>query len=302
MAVTKYLSRINSAHEIDVGFDSERHRSSTHAALHDHTYGITSDPLTQFACAFSALIHDVNHPGVPNDTLIKEDGRLAKIYRSRSVAEQRSFDLAWDLLMEPAYDDLRSIMCQNQEELRRFRQLVINCVMATDLGDKELKALRNGRWTKAFNEQAAEDVKTDSRQSLNRKATIVIEHLIQAADVAHTCQHWSIYRKWNQRLFDETYAAYRAGRVEKNPADYWYQGELGFFDFYIIPLSQKLRDCGVFGPTSDENLNYAQSNRSMWEKEGEAIVAGMLERAEMIQSEKELFVDTERTESASMDV
>ena len=27
------------------------------ASLHDHTYGITSDPLTQFACAFSALIH-----------------------------------------------------------------------------------------------------------------------------------------------------------------------------------------------------------------------------------------------------
>jgi hypothetical protein len=26
--------------------------------LHDHTYGITSDPLTQFACMFSALIHD----------------------------------------------------------------------------------------------------------------------------------------------------------------------------------------------------------------------------------------------------
>ena len=29
------------------------------AAAHDHTYGITSDPLTQLACAFSALIHDV---------------------------------------------------------------------------------------------------------------------------------------------------------------------------------------------------------------------------------------------------
>ena len=29
-------------------------------SLHDHTYGITSDPLTQFACAFSALIHDVS--------------------------------------------------------------------------------------------------------------------------------------------------------------------------------------------------------------------------------------------------
>ena len=223
MAVTKYMNRINAAHEIDVGFDSERHRSSTHAALHDHTYGITSDPLTQFACAFSALIHDVNHPGVPNDTLIKENGRLAEIYRSRSVAEQRSFDLAWDLLMDADFDDLRSLLCQNQSELRRFRQLVINCVMATDLGDKELKALRNGRWRRAFSEQA-EEVKIDSRQGVNRKATIVIEHLIQAADVAHTCQHWSIYRKWNQRLFDECYAAYRAGRAEKNPADYWYEG------------------------------------------------------------------------------
>lgn len=70
------------------------------------------------------------------------------------------------------------------------------------------------------------------------------------------------------------------GRAEKNPADTWYQGELGFFDFYIIPLSQKLRDCGVFGPTSDENLDYAKSNRSMWEKEGKAIVAEMLQKVE----------------------
>jgi hypothetical protein len=29
------------------------------AKLHDTTYGITSDPLTQFAVVFSALIHDV---------------------------------------------------------------------------------------------------------------------------------------------------------------------------------------------------------------------------------------------------
>ena len=49
--------------------------------------------------------------------------------------------------------------------------------------------------------------------------------------------------------------AYREGRAESNPADNWYEGELGFLDFYIIPLSKKLRDCGVFGPTSDENLN-----------------------------------------------
>eukprot|EP00934_Nitzschia_sp_Nitz4_P004937 Nitzschia sp. Nitz4//scaffold277_size25017//14875//15933//NITZ4_008348-RA/size25017-processed-gene-0.12-mRNA-1//-1//CDS//3329545347//4927//frame0 len=286
MAVTKYLNRINAAKELDVGFDADRQRSCTHAAMHDHTYGITSDPLTHFACVFSALIHDVDHPGVPNPQLIKENDRLAAIYKERSVAEQRSFDLSWDLFMDPSFNLLRKALCPSDSELTRFRQLVINSVMATDLGDKLLKDLRNNRWTVAFDKDTKD---ANTKKGTDRKATIVIEHLIQAADVAHTCQHWTIYRKWNERFFRECYEAYQAGRAEKNPADYWYQGELGFFDFYIIPLSKKLRDCGVFGSTSDENLNYALSNRAIWEKDGKAIVAGMLESAREVLETAERF-------------
>eukprot|EP00934_Nitzschia_sp_Nitz4_P001546 Nitzschia sp. Nitz4//scaffold248_size28759//20159//24979//NITZ4_008111-RA/size28759-snap-gene-0.11-mRNA-1//-1//CDS//3329543998//1546//frame0 len=277
MAVNKYMNRIMAASEIDIGIDDTHRRSSTHAAIHDHTYGIASDPLTQFACLFSALIHDVDHPGVPNLQLVQENKRLAEVYQNRSVAEQHSFDLAWDLFLDSQFEVLRRTICEDDHELRRFRQLVINSVMATDLGDKELKELRNGRWAKAFADGA--DTHTHTRLGINRKATIVIEHLIQAADIAHTCQHWNIYRKWNSRLFYECYMAFEQGRAEKNPADYWYEGELGFFDFYIIPLSKKLRDCGVFGPTSDENLNYAQSNREAWANEGRAIVTRMLEKA-----------------------
>ena len=55
-------------------------------ALHDHTYGITSDPLTRFACAFSALIHDVDHLGVSNAQLVKEESPLAARFNDRSVA------------------------------------------------------------------------------------------------------------------------------------------------------------------------------------------------------------------------
>ncbi|CAJ1957666.1 unnamed protein product [Cylindrotheca closterium] len=302
MAVSKYMARIFAASEIDVGHDEDRYLSKTHAAIHDHTYGITSDPLTQFACLFAALIHDVDHPGVTNAVLMKENQRLATIYKNRSVAEQNSFDMAWDLFMDRRFDAFRGFLCGTESRLRRFRQLVINCVMATDLGDKELKELRNGRWNKAFLESSerttSENISSsfeiseadtessqeknekkgaeDRRVGTNRKATIVIEHLIQAADVAHTCQHWTVYRKWNERLFQECYEAYHHGRVDKNPADNWYQGEIGFFDFYIIPLSEKLRDCGVFGQTSDENLNYAKSNRALWVQNGEAIVEEML--------------------------
>ena len=43
-------------------------------------------------------------------------------------------------------------------------------------------------------------------------------------------------------------------------------------------MSKKLSDCGVFGPTSGENLNNAQNNRNQWVREGEAIVKDMVER------------------------
>jgi hypothetical protein len=28
--------------------------------------------------------------------------------------------------------------------------------------------------------------------------------------------------------------AYRSGRADKDPAEFWYKGEIGFFDFYIV--------------------------------------------------------------------
>ena len=63
--VTKLLSRII-APKAATDWD---HKSMTSegkiaSSLHDHTYGITSDPLTQFAIVLSALIHDVDHTGV----------------------------------------------------------------------------------------------------------------------------------------------------------------------------------------------------------------------------------------------
>lgn len=72
------------------------------------------------------------------------------------------------------------------------------------------------------------------------------------------------------------YRAYRAGRLGSNPSQNWYQSELGFFDNYIIPLAKKLRECGVFGVSSDEYLNYALANRLEWESRGESIIASLL--------------------------
>jgi hypothetical protein len=274
-SVTKLLSRIVTADDIDYD-DLQYKKKGNVSLLHKHTYGITSDPITQFACAFSALIHDVDHTGVPNTQLVKEETEISLFYKNKSVAEQNSVDLAWSLLMENEFEGLRSFIYRDSEELHRFRQLVVNSVMATDIVDKELGAARKARWAKAFKVSDDVSVQSSSLENLhdgvNRKATIVIEHLIQASDVSHTMQHWHVYVKWNEKLFHELYRAFQEGRAEKDPSENWYKGELGFFEFYIIPLAKKLKECGVFGVASDEYLNYAEANREEWERKGEDMV------------------------------
>jgi hypothetical protein len=53
---------------------------------------------------------------------------------------------------------------------------------------------------------------------------IVVEHIIQSADGAHTMQYWQVYTKWNEGLSQEMYLAYEDGRSEKDPSEGWYRG------------------------------------------------------------------------------
>jgi hypothetical protein len=177
-STSKLMSRIVAAKHIEKG-----------EQLHDHTYGITSDPLTQFSCILAALVHDVDHRGVPNGVLTMEDPALAAMYLEKAVAEQNSVDVAWNLLMDPQYEKLRRAIYGDEKEMKRFRQLIVNSVMATDIFDRDLAALRKKRWQTAFDLKEA-PLDSNPETTVNRKATIVIEHIIQASDVAHTMQHW----------------------------------------------------------------------------------------------------------------
>jgi 3'5'-cyclic nucleotide phosphodiesterase/Adenylate and Guanylate cyclase catalytic domain len=279
MSVNKLLQRVVDAENV-VNMRKARAKKNgvqqkIASVMHNYTFGITSDPLTQFAIVFSALIHDVDHWGVSNAQLIKEGSPMAEFYNNKSVAEQNSVDKAWDLLLDSEeYADLQRVIFPTDDEYKRFRQVVVNIVVATDIFDKDQSDLRKKRWDKAFREKQ-EGEEEDPHEG-DRKATIVIEHIMQASDVAHTMQHWHVYQKWNRRLFDELYTAWRAGRMAVDPTTFWYNGELKFFETYIIPLAKKLKDCGVFGVASDECLNYATNNMKEWESKGQMIVAELV--------------------------
>ena len=81
--------------------------------------------------------------------------------------------------------------------------------------------------------------------------------------------------------------AYGAGRMGADPASFWYEGEIGFFDNYIIPLAKKLKECNVFGVSSDECLIYALKNRDEWKEQGQEIVKEMVEEMDSREESKE---------------
>ena len=134
MSVNKLLMRIVAP---DVALEqlgeAAHDRDELASRIYEFTHGINSDPLGIFAIVFSAVIHDIDHRGVSNPQLIKEEHEMAERYHNKSVAEQHSFHMAWDLLMSEQFADLRACLFRSKEDLLRFRQIIINVVMATDI-------------------------------------------------------------------------------------------------------------------------------------------------------------------------
>jgi hypothetical protein len=264
MTANKLLSRIVSP--------AKSGSSSDASELHKQTFGLGSDPLAQFAVVFAALIHDVDHSGVPNAQLVRENHELAVTYKNRSITEQHSIDLAWSMLMQPGFEDLTACIFADATELQRFREIIVNSVIATDCIDEKLDVLRGARWEKAFGEGKG----NTSKEDMDRKATSVITTLMQAADSFHALGHWHLYSKWNERHFLEMYGAFEKGRLSQDPSVYWYKSEMMFMEQYVIPLCQKMQDTGVFGASAEEALAFAISNRDQWSTKGGHMVASMM--------------------------
>ena len=71
--------------------------------------------------------------------------------------------------------NLRNAIYGTDDEMKRFRQLVVNSVMATDIVDKQLKSGAQRSLEKGlYNGKEY----CNDRDTFNRKATIVIEHLM----------------------------------------------------------------------------------------------------------------------------
>jgi len=197
--------------------------------------------------------------------------------------------------------------CQNFvacNDERRFRQAVASLIFSTDIFSPDRQRICKHKWMKGFGSADFSDSTTESfpsdlsyydslsqslwgnqipfagrsifdQDSLDQiRACSSLDHIIQAADVAPLFQDWDIYILWNRKLFNELWAAHSAGRgplVTNN----WYDGQIGFYDTYILPLTKRLSSSDLFGKIGNTFYENALALRSRWLEEGKACSESM---------------------------
>jgi hypothetical protein len=126
MAVDKFLARVVAPEIDEKEAQKIENEKDLHSKLHDYTHGINSDPMVLFAIVFGALIHDADHRGVSNPQLAKEEAMMANMYNNKSIAEQNSVDICWELLMQDEYAPFHRFIFKTRTEMMRFRQVLVN--------------------------------------------------------------------------------------------------------------------------------------------------------------------------------
>lgn len=261
MAISKFWNQLNRPSQ------KTRRRLKGHVTetIDEKVVALLSDPVVEFACSLAALLKDVDHPGVENNQLVSEGSDLAVVYGNHCISQQNALDLVWKLFNESSFQDLRIAVCPSVRERIRFRSILVHAVLATDFLDSEHQENRSERWTKAYPKDGPP---SSDAKMVELRASATLEILMEASELAHKMQHWQIYRLWSDKRYEESCAAYKAGRDSRNPVDSWYDDQIMFFDRYVVPLTKKIKESGIFGKDSAEHLHYALNNRQQWLEAG----------------------------------
>jgi hypothetical protein len=110
------------------------------------------------------------------------------------------------------------------------------------------------------------------------RATVVMEQLIKAADVAPIMQGWDHMEKWSTRLFFELMVSYEAGRGE-DPRQGWFENQITFLESYLLPLARRLHATRAFGNIVGPMFaRTVEENRDHWIADGVVLTAEVTQK------------------------
>ncbi|KPP74479.1 hypothetical protein Z043_106360 [Scleropages formosus] len=172
--------------------------SKTYAVSEDG-YGCLSGlipALELMALYVAAAMHDYDHPGRTNAFLVATSAPQAVLYNDRSVLENHHAASAWSLFMShPEYNFLANL---DHVEFKRFRFLVIEAILATDL-KKHFDFLAE------FNAKVGDDVTSGIDWSNENDRLLVCQMCIKLADINGPLKCKDLHLQWTEGIVNEFY-------------------------------------------------------------------------------------------------
>ncbi|XP_027798148.2 cGMP-inhibited 3',5'-cyclic phosphodiesterase 3B [Marmota flaviventris] len=173
--------------------------SSKSCSVPDESYGCLSSnipALELMALYVAAAMHDYDHPGRTNAFLVATNAPQAVLYNDRSVLENHHAASAWNLyLSRPEYNFLLNL---DHVEFKRFRFLVIEAILATDL-KKHFDFLAE------FNAKANDVNSNGIEWSSENDRLLVCQVCIKLADINGPAKVRDLHLKWTEGIVNEFY-------------------------------------------------------------------------------------------------
>uniref|UniRef100_A0A3Q1HVP6 Phosphodiesterase n=1 Tax=Anabas testudineus TaxID=64144 RepID=A0A3Q1HVP6_ANATE len=152
--------------------------------------------LELMALYVAAAMHDYDHPGRTNAFLVATSAPQALLYNDRSVLENHHAASAWNLFMSrPEYNFLVNL---EHVEFKRFRFLVIEAILATDL-KKHFDFLTE------FNAKVGDEGVSGINWNNENDRLLVCQMCIKLADVNGPLKCKELHLQWTEGIVNEFY-------------------------------------------------------------------------------------------------
>ncbi|KAJ3116179.1 cAMP-specific 3',5'-cyclic phosphodiesterase 4C [Physocladia obscura] len=193
-------------------------------------------PIEKLSGIVAAIGHDIDHPGLSNQFLVKARDPIAIMYSDASVNEfHHSAHMFTKTLASPfnIFSELSS------DEFEEMRRVIVKLILATDMG-KHFEIL--SKFQSKIEAPGFQALETQENRLM------VLELALKCSDLSNPSKPYEVSIQWSQCVMEEDTAEfYRQGDREKAlglPVSNFMDRsnpnvakcQLGFIDFLVAPL------------------------------------------------------------------
>ncbi|KAG6597836.1 3'5'-cyclic nucleotide phosphodiesterase [Phytophthora cinnamomi] len=184
--------------------------------------------LEIFSMLVASLCHDIDHPGNTNDFELKMLSPMALTHNDDAVLERHHCRVTFIILNHKSAKILQHL---DRERHKRVRQLIITCILATDM-------------SKHF--EKCKVLEGLTRRQLSDKRPVFMGILMHAADLSHYALPFAQAQEWGARLLDEFQNQAAAETEHAVPTDFYMKNldnkrvritvQLNFINYVVRPI------------------------------------------------------------------